>query len=217
MESKSNLSKYSIILPTYNERENIPIITWLLFDMADKNNLDIELIIVEDNSPDGTGAVVKELQRIYGKERIIILERPGKLGLGSAYMDGIKKCSGNFIILMDADFSHHPKFIPQFIEMQQKTKWDVVTGTRYRRGGGVYGWDLRRKLTSRVANFIASFFIKPKACIRSNRKLQTLQKISSRRYYEQSKIKGICIPNGGHSKSWENGISYWRSTNHICW
>ena len=162
MDTQANLSKYSIILPTYNERENIPIITWLIFDMAEKNNLDVELIVVEDNSPDGTGAVVKELQRIYGNDKIVLLERPGKMGLGSAYMDGIKKCTGNYVILMDADFSHHPKFIPQFIEVQQKTKCDVVTGTRYRKGGGVYGWDLRRKLTSRVANFIASFLLNPK-------------------------------------------------------
>ncbi|CAI2378941.1 unnamed protein product [Moneuplotes crassus] len=154
--------KYSIILPTYQERDNLPIITWMILDMADRNNLDVEIIVVEDNSPDGTGLVADELQRIYGEKRIQVLKRAGKLGLGSAYMDGIKKCNGNFVILMDADFSHHPKFIPQFIEVQKRTDCDVVTGTRYRKGGGVYGWDLYRKLTSRVANFIASFLLNPK-------------------------------------------------------
>ncbi len=129
--------------------------------MADRNNLVIEIIVVEDNSPDGTGLVADELQRIYGEKRIQVLKRAGKLGLGSAYMDGIKKCSGNYVILMDADFSHHPKFIPQFIDVQKRTDCDVVTGTRYRSGGGVYGWDLYRKLTSRVANFIASFLLNP--------------------------------------------------------
>ena len=162
MESVSNLSKYSIILPTYEERDNIPIITWLIFDMAEKNDLDIELVVVDDNSPDGTSLVVEELQRLYGKDKITLLKRAGKLGLGSAYMDGIKKCTGNYVILMDADFSHHPKFIPQFIELQQTTKCDIVTGTRYQKNGGVYGWDLYRKLTSRVANFIASFLLNPK-------------------------------------------------------
>ena len=162
MESVSNLSKYSIILPTYEERDNIPIITWLIFDMAEKNELDIELVVVDDNSPDGTSLVVEELQRLYGKDKITLLKRAGKLGLGSAYMDGIKKCTGNYVILMDADFSHHPKFIPQFIELQQRTKCDIVTGTRYQKNGGVYGWDLYRKLTSRVANFIASFLLNPK-------------------------------------------------------
>ena len=78
------------------------------------------------------------------------------MGLGSAYIEGLDKCSGDFIILMDADLSHHPKFIEQFIKKQQDTQCDIVTGTRYRDGeGGVYGWDFRRKLTSRVANFLA--------------------------------------------------------------
>lgn len=75
--------------------------------------------------------------------------------MGSAYIDGIKFCSGDFVVLMDADLSHHPKYLPQFIEKQRQTGADIVTGTRYRPGGGVYGWDFSRKLTSRVANFIA--------------------------------------------------------------
>jgi len=81
--------------------------------------------------------------------------RPGKLGLGSAYIEGLATCTGNFIILMDADLSHHPKFIPEFIQKQQETGCDLVSGTRYKSGGGVYGWDLNRKLTSRVANLMA--------------------------------------------------------------
>lgn len=85
------------------------------------------------------------------------------MGLGSAYLDGIKDCTGDFVFLMDADMSHHPKFIPEMIRKQQQTGCDIVTGTRYRRGGGIYGWDLRRKLTSRVANFIAKFLLKPEA------------------------------------------------------
>lgn len=129
--------------------------------MANKLNLDIELIVVDDNSPDGTSSVVEELIKLYGSDKIILHKRPGKLGLGSAYMDGIKECSGDFIILMDADFSHHPKFIPEFIKLQRRTNCDVVTGTRYKKNGGVFGWDLYRKLTSRVANFIASFLLNP--------------------------------------------------------
>ena len=161
MERVSGSNKYSVILPTYEERDNIPIITWLIFDMAEKNGLNLEIVVVEDNSPDGTGEVVEELQKLYGEDKIILLKRPGKLGLGSAYMDGIKKCTGNFVIIMDADFSHHPKFIPKMINVQEDTDCDVVTGTRYKSGGGVYGWDLYRKLTSRVANFIASFLLNP--------------------------------------------------------
>ena len=97
------------------------------------------------------------------------------MGLGSAYIDGLSKCSGDFIILMDADLSHHvsllifklilvqPKFIPEFIKRQQETNCDLVTGTRYLPGGGVYGWDLNRKLTSRVANFLAASLLAPTA------------------------------------------------------
>jgi dolichol-phosphate mannosyltransferase len=71
---------------------------------------------VEDNSPDGTLQVAKTLAQIYGPHRIRIVSRPAKLGLGSAYIDGLKECTGNFVFLMDADMSHHPKHIPEFIK-----------------------------------------------------------------------------------------------------
>lgn len=70
---------------------------------------------MEDNSPDGTRQVAEDLQKILSKDIIKILARPGKMGLGSAYIDGLKQCRGDFIILMDADMSHHPKYIPEFI------------------------------------------------------------------------------------------------------
>lgn len=73
----------------------------------------------------------------------------------------MKEASGDFVILMDADLSHHPKYLPAFIAKQQQTGADVVTGTRYKPGGGVFGWDFKRKLTSRGANFLASFLLRP--------------------------------------------------------
>jgi dolichol-phosphate mannosyltransferase len=79
------------------------------------SKLDYEIIVVEDNSPDGTLAVAQELQKLYGDNHVKILSRPGKMGLGSAYKDGLEKCTGDFIFLMDADMSHHPKHIPEFI------------------------------------------------------------------------------------------------------
>lgn len=150
-----NNNKYSVILPTYNERENLPIIVYLILEMGKANKLQIEIVIVEDNSPDGTYEVAVALQKVFPGQ-IHILKRAGKLGLGSAYVDGLKLCTGNFVIIMDADFSHHPKFIPEFINRQLATDCDIVTGTRYVKGAGVHGWDLRRKLTSRVANYLAS-------------------------------------------------------------
>ncbi len=122
----------------------------------------MEVVIVDDNSPDGTQDIVAQLQKIY-PNRIKLHARPGKLGLGSAYIDGLSKCEGEFVILMDADLSHHPKVIPEFIKKQRETGADIVTGTRYAQNGGVYGWDLNRKLTSRVANFLAATLLAPKA------------------------------------------------------
>ena len=104
----------------------------------------MEVVIVDDNSPDGTQDVVKELQRIY-PGKIKLHARPGKMGLGSAYIDGLGQCTGEFVFLMDADLSHHPKFIPEFIRKQKETNADIVTGTRYAQGGGIHGWDLNRK------------------------------------------------------------------------
>eukprot|EP00325_Prymnesiales_sp_UTEX-LB-985_P020364 CAMPEP_0174728600 /NCGR_PEP_ID=MMETSP1094-20130205/52031_1 /TAXON_ID=156173 /ORGANISM="Chrysochromulina brevifilum, Strain UTEX LB 985" /LENGTH=236 /DNA_ID=CAMNT_0015930559 /DNA_START=163 /DNA_END=870 /DNA_ORIENTATION=+ len=151
----------SILLPTYNERENLPLITWLIFTELDKANVSFELIIIDDNSPDGTQAIAERLQRLYGADRIVLAPRAGKLGLGTAYVHGLTKVRGDFVIVMDADMSHHPKFIPAFIKEQLASGADIVSGTRYRPGGGVFGWDLRRKLTSRVANYLAQVALRP--------------------------------------------------------
>ena len=159
---RSGKNKYSVLMPTYEERQNLPIITYLLFQTAQENNIDMEVVIVDDNSPDGTQDIIKELQKIYG-DKLKLHARPGKLGLGSAYIEGLATCTGNYIILMDADLSHHPKFIPEFIRIQQETGCDLVSGTRYKSGGGVYGWDLNRKLTSRVANLMAQIALQPTA------------------------------------------------------
>eukprot|EP00736_Rhodelphis_marinus_P013910 Rmarinus@m.2797 len=153
--------KYSVLLPTYNERENLPFIVWLLVDTFEKHAIEFEIIVIDDNSPDGTQDACKQLQTIYGAERIVLKTRKGKLGLGSAYIFGIQFATGDFIIILDADLSHHPKFIPQFIEKQKQGDYDVVSGTRYVTGGGVHGWDLRRKLTSRVANYLAATMLQP--------------------------------------------------------
>jgi dolichol-phosphate mannosyltransferase len=129
------------------------------------SKLNWEIIIVDDASPDGTLDRAKELRASFGPDHIILKPRKGKLGLGTAYVHGLQYTTGNFVIIMDADFSHHPKFIPQFIEIQRKTDADIVTGTRYRslkeQVGGVYGWDLKRKMTSVGANTIADFILRP--------------------------------------------------------
>lgn len=123
--------------------------------------VDYEVVVVDDASPDGTQDVVRSLQRAYGSGRLKLVARPGKLGLGTAYMAGLAAAAGDFVVLMDADLSHHPKYIPRFITRQLDTGADVVTGTRYASGGGVFGWDFRRKLTSRGANYLASTLLRP--------------------------------------------------------
>ncbi|KAK9836775.1 hypothetical protein WJX74_007773 [Apatococcus lobatus] len=153
--------KYSVLLPTYNERENIALVVWLLIKSFETSKLDFEIVIVDDNSPDGTQEVVQRLQQSYGHQRIILSPRAGKLGLGSAYVHGLKSATGDFVIIMDADLSHHPRYIPAFIRKQQEGNFDIVSGTRYAREGGVYGWDFKRKLTSRGANILASTLLQP--------------------------------------------------------
>ncbi|RKF57017.1 Dolichol-phosphate mannosyltransferase subunit 1 [Erysiphe neolycopersici] len=156
--------KYSVILPTYNERRNLPIITWLLNKTFTEQCLNWELIIVDDGSPDGTQSVAHQLVKVYAPH-VILKPRAGKLGLGTAYVYGLNFATGNFVIIMDADFSHHPKFILQMISKQKSMSsnggYDIVTGTRYAGNGGVYGWDLKRKLVSRGANLFADTVLRP--------------------------------------------------------
>ncbi|KAK8192680.1 dolichol-P-mannose synthesis [Zalaria obscura] len=154
-------NKYSILLPTYNERRNLPIITWLLNRTFTENNLDWELIIIDDASPDGTQTVAKQLINAYGSNRIKLQPRAGKLGLGTAYVHGLQFATGNFVIIMDADFSHHPKFISRMVAKQAEGDYDIVTGTRYAGDGGVFGWDLKRKFVSRGANLFADTVLRP--------------------------------------------------------
>jgi dolichol-phosphate mannosyltransferase len=123
--------------------------------------LDWEVLIVDDGSPDGTQDVAKQLIKAYGANHIKLHTRTGKLGLGTAYVHGLQFATGNFVIIMDADFSHHPKFLPIMIAKQKEANYDIVTGTRYAGDGGVFGWDLKRKLVSRGANLVADTILQP--------------------------------------------------------
>nr|XP_054772055.1 dolichol-phosphate mannosyltransferase subunit 1-like [Lytechinus pictus] len=135
----------------------------LLFNNWTNGGHDFEIIVIDDGSPDGTLEVAKQLQDIYGTDKIVLRPRAKKLGLGTAYIHGIKHATGNYVIIMDADLSHHPKFIPEFIRLQKEEGCDVVSGTRYQGTGGVYGWDLKRKIISRGANFLAQVLLRPGA------------------------------------------------------
>ncbi|KAH0483481.1 MAG: hypothetical protein KVP17_004133 [Porospora cf. gigantea B] len=100
--------------------------------------------------------------RAFSEVPFTLLMRPGKMGLGSAYKAALAVTRGDFVVLMDADLSHHPQHIPEMIRKQQDTGCDIVSGTRYSLGGGVAGWGFKRILISRVANFGAQLLLRPR-------------------------------------------------------
>jgi dolichol-phosphate mannosyltransferase len=144
--------RVSLVIPTYNERKNVPVITKQLFEVAEKAGIDLELVIVDDNSPDGTGKIVDELSKKY---RIVPVHRKGKLGLGSAVITGFKHATGEIFGIMDADLSHPPSVLPKLVKPILDRKADVVVGSRYIKGGGVEVWPWHRKLISLVATLPA--------------------------------------------------------------
>jgi len=120
-EQQHKKNKYSIIVPTYNERLNIALLVYLVFKHLP--DVDFEMIIVDDGSPDGTQDVVKKLQEVYGEDRILLRARPKKLGLGTAYVHGLKHASGNFVVIMDADLSHHVTKVPAKFNQEADGDW----------------------------------------------------------------------------------------------
>jgi len=138
-----------VVLPTYNERENIlPLMDELLGLEAP-----VDLLVVDDNSPDGTADAVR--QAAERNERIHLLRRSGKLGLGTAYTAGFAhglECGYDCVITMDADFSHRPKYLPSLLE--GASQCDLVIGSRYIKGGGIENWPWHRRMLSRGANLL---------------------------------------------------------------
>ena len=136
-----------VVIPTYNERDNIgPLLDQLL-----ALPLDLEVLIVDDRSPDGTGDLVRA--RMAAEPRVHLIERPGKMGLGSAYVAGFRYAlerGAQYIIEMDADLSHDPASLPEFIRNAQEA--DVVLGSRYLHGISVVNWSFKRLLLSYTAN-----------------------------------------------------------------
>jgi dolichol-phosphate mannosyltransferase len=141
-----------IVVPTYNERENLPAFVDALFAL---NVSDLEILVVDDNSPDGTGDLAEELRSQY-EQRVHVLHRAEKQGLGPAYIAGFKEAlslNADYIVQMDADFSHQPKYILTMLEMIDR--YDLVLGSRFMRGGGVdESWSFYRKMLSLWANRI---------------------------------------------------------------
>lgn len=149
-----------IIVPTYNEAENIVLLAPMLLELP----LDTGIIVVDDGSQDGTGALADDLA-VEHPGRIRVIHRPGKLGLGTAYLAGFAealKHSPRFIMTMDADFSHHPRYIPAMVARMGEG-FDLVIGSRYVPGGGAPDFPLQRILLSWGANTFARTLLGLKA------------------------------------------------------
>jgi len=154
--SKLN-AQISIIIPTYNESQNIISILKSIGRNLPKN-LHTEAIVVDDNSPDGTGRLVEDYLKNFKKMAdytIEIIHRKAKDGLGSAILKGIQQAKGDTIVVMDCDFSHPPQIIPKLIESIKKYQYDIVVASRYIKGGKIQGWSLKRKIMSKFATLIA--------------------------------------------------------------
>ncbi len=139
--------KTLIIIPTYNERDNIKRLLTILMGLSPE----IEVLVVDDGSPDHTGDIVQELHK--DEPRIHLIRRPGKMGLGSAYVTGFKYALArefDLIMEMDADFSHNPEDVPRLIEAAHK--YDLVIGSRYCNGVNIVNWPIRRLLLSYFAS-----------------------------------------------------------------
>jgi len=146
------MSDICIVVPTYNEAENVPKLVKELEDILRKE--EFKIIIIDDDSPDGTAEIAEKLNMQYGN--IVIHRRHGKLGIGSAIRDGMKIALSSpdtkFIVTMDADFSHDPKDVPRLL--REAGRLDLVQGSRYVRGGKIVGWGVSRKMISYGANLL---------------------------------------------------------------
>ena len=145
--------KFSLVVPTYNEAGGIERLITTLDEIFKKNDLDGEIIVVDDNSPDGTGAIVDRLALLHP---VRCLHRPGKLGLSSGVIDGwaLARPESEAVGAMDADFSHDANIIPRMVKALDEG-YGLAIGSRYVPGGGIENWPLKRKITSIVAIALA--------------------------------------------------------------
>lgn len=150
------LMKQLIIIPTFNERENI--IALLESIAKTVRPLSADILVVDDNSPDGTAAIVRDRQKTH--TGLFLLERPNRDGLGQAYLAGFAwglKNNYDVLLQMDADLSHNPVYLSEFLD--KINKYDFVVGSRYVPGGGVENWGYLRKLLSRGGNIYARYIL----------------------------------------------------------
>lgn len=150
----------SLVIPTYNEKDNISFLIKKIFEEFSKNKINGEIIVVDDNSLDGTGEIVENLKK--KQKNIQIIHRKGKLGLSSAVIEGWNIAKGSVLGVMDADLSHSPDYLWPMFKIIKNKEADFVIGSRYIKGGKIEGWNLKRKILSRSATLLAGFFTEVK-------------------------------------------------------
>ncbi|MCQ2735884.1 MAG: polyprenol monophosphomannose synthase [bacterium] len=138
----------SIIVPCYNEAESLPLLADAVFKVLSENSIDGEMVVVDDNSPDGTGQIAEELGKKYNVKTV---HREKKAGLSGAVMAGIDAASGDIIGVMDADLSHDPAIIPRLVKPLEENRAQVSIGSRHVPGGGSDHWPLIRRFISKTA------------------------------------------------------------------
>jgi len=138
----------ALVVPTYNERDRLPELVRAIFNAYAAAVIDGELVIVDDNSPDGTGKLADQLALRYA---IRVIHRAGKLGLGTAVIDGFNAADAEVVGVIDADLRHPPDLVPPMLRVMQDAHADIVIGSRYIRVGGTKNWELSRVLMSRFA------------------------------------------------------------------
>ena len=149
------MKKLSICIPTYNERQNIEILIQKIIEIFHNIPFDYEIIVIDDNSPDGTGKIVTNLAKRYKNIRYV--HRKQKNGLAQAYIEGFRNASGELIITMDADLSHNPDSIPDFLKAS--SAYQIVIGSRFLKNGGIFNRTKLRNLITLVANILAKRFL----------------------------------------------------------
>lgn len=145
-------AQLTMVVPTYNERDRLAELVTAVFAAAADHDLALELVIVDDNSPDGTGAIADDLARSH---RMRVIHRAGKLGLGTAVVEGFRVATADVVGVMDADFSHPPAMVPRLFAALQRTGADVVVASRYVPGGKTPNWPWKRRVLSRFACLLA--------------------------------------------------------------
>jgi dolichol-phosphate mannosyltransferase len=152
--------RVTVVLPTYNERDTLPVLLRRLGEVASRDRLDCEAVVVDDSSPDGTA----EAARRAGVELrhtlpVTVVSRPGKAGLASAVLEGVRRGRGDVIVIMDSDLSHPPDVLPRLLDAIAAGA-DIAVGSRYASGGGIDRWPAARRMLSWGATWLARFLLR---------------------------------------------------------